>query len=100
MRTKREKIKGMLASSNPGERAAAQAALERTDTVAPVPGSPDWQSAMIDHSRMVQECVAQITDPELTSDEVLTIRRFGKYLGRPWENGTEELRRIHKKLMA
>jgi hypothetical protein len=99
MLTRQDKIKRLLESSNEGERAAAQAALERLTVTPPVTGSPEWREAMIDHQRMVSECSVRISDPGLTPSEVVTIRRWNRYVGRPWENGAAELRRIHRKLV-
>lgn len=100
MLTRRQKIARLLDSSSDGERAAAQAALDRL-TVAPPPppGSPEWAAAMIEHKRMVEECAVRISDPGLSAPDVAAIRRWGRYLGRPWEDGAEDLRRIHRQLM-
>jgi hypothetical protein len=98
MLTRRQKIAQLLDSPNEGERAAAQAALERTEAPPPAPGSPEWREAMIEHGRMVSECAVRIDDPGLTPAEVATIRRWARFIGRPWEDGAEELRRIHRQL--
>jgi len=98
MLTKRDRIVRLLDSPFEGERAAAQAALERLTVTPPAAGSPEWCKAMRDHQQMVSECTVRISDPGLSPAEVLTIRRWSRYVGRPWENGAEELRRIYRKL--
>lgn len=98
MLSRRQKIERLLESSSEGERAAARAALERTTMEPPAPGSPAWSAAMIKHRKMVEECATRIGDPCLSVPEVATIRRWARFTGRPWENGAEELRRIHQML--
>lgn len=99
MLTRQEKIARLLeSSSNEGERAAAQAALERLTVAAPAPGSREWCAAMIDHKRIVSECAVRISDPGLSSADITTIRRWSRFVGRPWEPGADELRRIHRQL--
>lgn len=98
MLTRRQKIAKLLDSANEGERAAAQAALERTEVAPPVPGSPEWCAAMIEHKNVVSECAVRIDTPGLTAAETATIRRWARFVGRPWEDGAEELRRIHQQL--
>jgi hypothetical protein len=98
MQTRRQKIAGLLNSSSEGERAAAQAALDRLEVTPPPPGSPEWCAAMIDHKRMVSECAVRIDDPRLSTADVSTIRRWTRFVGKPWEDGAEELRRIHQLL--
>ncbi|MBR1173698.1 hypothetical protein JQ617_07000 [Bradyrhizobium sp. KB893862 SZCCT0404] len=100
MLTQRQKIAKLLDSPFEGERAAAQAALERTEAAPPPPGSPEWCAAMIEHKDMVTECAVRIDTPGLTADEVATIRRWARFVGKPWEDGAEELRRIHRQLMT
>lgn len=99
MQTRRQKIAGLLNSSNEGERAAAQAALDRLTVTPPAPGSPEWCEAMIEHKRIVSECAIRISDPGLSPAEITTIRRWARFIGRPWEDGAEELHRIHRQLM-
>lgn len=98
MLTRRQKIAKRLESPFEGERLAAQAALERTDIAPPPPGSPEWRTAMIAHQRMVSECAVRIGDPGLSPAEVATIRRWARFTGKPWEDGAEDLRRIHQQL--
>lgn len=98
MLTRRQKIAKLLESPNEGERLAAQAALERTEAAPPAPGSPEWCAAMIEHKNIVSECAVRIDTPGLTADEVATIRRWARFIGKPWEDGAEELRRIHQRL--
>ena len=90
MQTRRQKIAGLLESSSEGERAAAQAALDRLTVTPPVPGSPEWVAAMIEHKRIVSECAVRIDDPGLSKADVTTIRRWTRFVGRPWEDGAEE----------
>lgn len=99
MQTRRQKIAGLLDSPNEGERAAAQAALERLEVIPPAPGSREWCEAMIEHKRIVEQCAARITDPGLSTADITTIRRWTRFVGRPWEDGAEDLRRIHRQLM-
>lgn len=89
----------LLDSPIEGEREAAQAALDRLVVTPPAPGSPQWIAAMIEHQRMVSECAIRINDAGLTPAEITTIRRWTRFIGRPWEDGAEELRRIHRQLM-
>lgn len=98
MLTRRQKIAQLLDSSNEGERAAAQAALERTTVEPPAPGSPEWTAAMIEHKRIVSECAVRIDRPGLSAAEIATIRRWARFVGRPWEDGADDLRRIHSRL--
>lgn len=100
MLTRKQKIARLLDSSSDGERAAAQAALDRLTVDPPAPGSPEWCKAMIEHKRMVSECAARISDPDLSTADVTTIRRWTRFVGKPWEDGAEELRRIHRQLMS
>jgi hypothetical protein len=100
MLTRKEKIAKLLDSPNEGERAAAQAALERTYIAPPVPGSPEWRAAMIEHKNIVSECAVRIGTPGLSADEIATIRRWARFIGKPWEDGAEELRRIYRRLMT
>lgn len=98
MQTRRQKIAKLLDSPNEGERLAAQAALERTEITPPALGSPEWCTAMIEHKNMVSECAVRIDDPGLSPAEVATIRRWARFTGKPWEDGAEDLRRIHQQL--
>lgn len=100
MLTRKQKIAKLLDSPNEGERAAAQAALERLDVPPPVRGSPEWRAAMIEHKNMVTECAVRIDTPGLSADEIATIRRWARFIGYPWEDGAEELRRIHQRLVT
>ena len=86
----------ILDSANDGERVAAQAALERLTVTPPAPGSPEWRDAMIEHKRIISECAARINDPSLNTADIATIRRWTRFVGRPWEDGAEELHRIHR----
>lgn len=98
MLTRTDKIARLLDSPHKGEREAAREALKRVTITAPAQGSPEWCSAMIEHHRMVQECAVRISEPSLTAAEVVTIRNWSRFIGRPWEKGADELRRIHRKL--
>jgi hypothetical protein len=98
MLTRRQKIAKLLDSSSEGERVAAQAALDRLTVTPPPPGSPEWCRAMTDHKRMVEECAVRISGPGLSTADIATIRRWTRFVGRPWEDGAEELRRIHRQL--
>lgn len=99
MQTLRQKIERLRDSPIEGERAAAQAALDRLTVTPPPAGSPEWREAMIEHGRIVSDCAVRVGDPGLTPAEVTTIRRWARFMGRPWEDGAEELRRIHRQLM-
>lgn len=99
MLTRRQKIERLReGASSEGERAAAQAALDRLFIAPPAPGSPEWNKAMIEHQRIVSECAIRINDTALSASEVATVRRWARFMGRPWEDGAEELRRIHRQL--
>jgi hypothetical protein len=100
MLTRKQKIAKLLNSPNEGERRAAQAALERLDVPPPVAGSPEWRAAMIEHKNIVTECAVRIDTPGLSADEIATIRRWARFVGYPWEDGAEELRRIYNRLMT
>ena len=100
MLTQKQKIARMIDSPIEGEREAAQAALDRLVVTPPAPGSPEWSAAMIEHQRMVSECAIRINEPGLSPAEITTIRRWTRFIGRPWEDGAEELRRIHRQLMT
>ncbi len=99
MLTRRQKIARLLDSPNEGERLAAQAALERSVVTPPAPGSEEWCAAMIEHKRIVSECATRISDPGLSAADVTTIRRWSRFVGKPWEEGAENLHRIHRQLM-
>ena len=99
MLTQRQKIARLLDSPIEGERAAAQEALDRLTVTPPSPGSPEWIKAMIEHKRIISECAVRIDDPGLSTADVTTIRRWTRFVGRPWEDGAEELHRIHRQLM-
>lgn len=98
MLTQRQKIARLLDSPIEGEREAAQAALDRLTVTPPAPGSIEWNAAMIEHKRIVSECAIRIDDSGLSPAEITTIRRWSRFIGRPWEDGAEELRRIHRQL--
>ena len=98
MDTRRQKIARLLDSPSEGERAAAQEALERLTVAPPVAGSPEWCAAMIEHKRIVSECAVRISDPGLSAADVTTIRRWARFMGKPWEDGAEDLHRIHRQL--
>lgn len=98
MLTRKQKIARLLDSASGGERAAAQAALERLSVAPPVAGSPEWCAAMIDHKRIVTECALHVDDPSLSKEDVATIRRWSRFMGKPWEDGAEDLLRIHRQL--
>ena len=99
MLTRRQKIARLLDSPSEGERAAAREALDRLTVTPPAPGSPEWTAAMIEHKRIVSECAVRIDDPGLSKADVTTIRRWARFMGRPWEDGAEDLHRIHRQLM-
>ena len=99
MLTRKQKIARLLESTSGGEREAAAAALDRLTVDPPSPGSPEWIAAMIEHKKIVSECAARIADPELSAEDVVTIRRWARFTGRPWEDGAEDLHRIHRQLM-
>lgn len=95
---RRDKIRQLLDSPIAGERQAAAAALRRTEIVRPQPGSAEWCKAMIAHRRMVDDVSMHLGHPSLTRAEAITIRRWVRAIGNPWEDGAEELRRLHRKL--
>lgn len=99
MDTRRQKITRLLDSPNEGERAAAQEALDRLVVTPPAPGSKEWAAAMIEHKRIVSECAVRLSNPGLDAAEIATVRRWARFGGKPWEDGAEELRRIHQQLM-
>jgi len=96
------KIEALAAgATTEGERAAAEAALERIKPgPPPPPGSVEWRAACLKHQRIIAECLARLGNPSLTPAEVRIVRNFGRYVGYPWESGAVDLRRIHAKLMA
>jgi hypothetical protein len=98
MLTQRQKIARLLDSPHEGEREAAQAALDRLIVTPPAAGSPEWCAAMIEHKRIVSECAVRIDDPGLSKADVTTIRRWARFMGKPWEDGAEDLHRIHRQL--
>jgi len=98
MLSRKQKIARLLDSSSEGERAAAQAALARLTVTPPAAGSPEWCAAMIEHKRIVSECAVRIDDPGLSAADVATIRRWTRFMGKPWEDGAEDLMRIHRQL--
>lgn len=100
MASRRDKIARLLDSPIAGERAAAEAALGRLRVAKPIPGSPEWRAAMIEHQVMVQACAVRLGDPSLTPAEVNLLRRWMRYTGTPWEPGAEDLRRLHSRLVA
>ena len=99
MDTRRQKIARLLDSTSEGERAAAQQALERLTVAVPAAGTPEWCAAMIEHKKIVLDCAVRIDDPDLSKADVTTIRRWARFMGKPWEDGAEDLHRIHRQLM-
>ena len=61
-------------------------------------GRSSRDKGMVAHKRIVSECALHIGDPSLSKEDVLTGRRWARFIGKPWEDGAEDLHRIHRQL--
>ena len=107
---RREKIEALLHSPVAGERAAARAALDRIEPAAtaiidpgqPIPavGSNEWHDARIEWAARIQYCVSRLGSPVLTNADVVTVRRWSRGIGCPWDAGAEKVEAVYRKLVA
>lgn len=98
MTSRREKIEALLESPNQGERAAAQAALERLVEAIPKPGTPEYFAQKLAWNKDIDWAVSRLGMEGLSSEDVRTIRNFAKYRGAPWSRGADAFKAVFSKL--
>jgi len=96
--SRREKIEALLKSPNEGERAAAQAALARLGEAIPKSGTPEYFAQTLAWNKDIDWAVSRLGTPELTPQEIRTIRNIAKYRGTPWSRGSDAFKAVFAKL--
>lgn len=90
------KVRALLDSPNAGERAAAQAALDRMPQ--PDKGTPEYFAALREWHNRVAFCQGRLGELDRAEDITL-VRKLARYGGNPWDNRyAGDLVRIHDRL--
>lgn len=95
-----EKIKALLNSPVEGERAAAKAALDRSESslVQPAYGTAEWHTAIQEWAAKLSYCFSRLGSPILSPSEVTLVRNWHKFRGDPWGRGASDILGIYRRL--